>query len=345
MSKIDELKKQHPYYDKSFIDVLSNVFEKPKYVEMAIKLFKHKTTDITPEWLNMVKHDLVDMYCIPKEKIDNLHPNELEMMFCFYNVLVGSRHAELLTNFVDYNERKLINQSDVSAYKSFDEMENQVSLAELKLVSKELQAQTEVLYDSDEWLVLKPLSFDASLKYGASTKWCTAMRNDPEYFSRYSRRGIVIYCINRSTGDKVAAFKNLNTDYEYETSFWDVKDIRIDSMEANLPSHVLDIIKYQFSNVTVTNWELMSDEAKGQKHTYEKSPVQPSLAENVGGLGLAVRNAITYDEAFNGEEPVTMQMEERVVACNTDPTTFMNNVEQAWSPTTFMNDVEQAWRD
>ena len=330
MSKIDELKKQHPYYDKSFIDVLSYVFEKPKYVEMAIKLFKHKTTDITPEWLSMVKHDLVDMYCIPKEKIDNLHPNELEMMFCFYNVLVGSRHAELLTNFVDYNERKLINQSDVTTYKSFDEMESQVSLAELKLVSKELQAQTEVLYDSDEWLVLKPLSFDASLKYGASTKWCTAMRNDPEYFARYARRGIVIYCINRSTGDKVAAFKNLNTDYEYETSFWDVKDIRIDSMEANLPRHVLDIIKYQFSNVTVTNWELMSDEAKGQKHTYEKSPVQPSLAENVGGLGLAVRNVITYDEAFNGEEPVTMQMEERVVACNTDPTTFMNDVEQAW---------------
>jgi len=271
------------------------------------------------------------MYCIPQEKIDNLHPNELEMMFCFYNVLVGSKHAELLTNFIDYNERKLINQNDVSAYKNFDEMESQVSLAELKLVSKELQAQTEVLHDSDEWLVLKPLSFEASLKYGASTKWCTAMRNDPEYFSRYSRRGIVIYCINRSTGDKVAAFKNLNTDYEYETSFWDVKDIRIDSMEANLPTHILDIIRYQFSNVTTTNWELMSDEAKGLKHTYEKSLSQPTVQENVGGLGLAVRRAITYDEAFDVEESVTtMQMEERVVACNTDPTTFMSDVEQAW---------------
>jgi hypothetical protein len=270
------------------------------------------------------------MYCIPQEKIDNLHPNELEMMFCFYNVLVGSRHAELLTNFIDYNERKLINQSDVTTYKNFDEMESQVSLAELKLVSKELQAQTEVLHDSDEWLVLKPLSFEASLKYGASTKWCTAMRNDPEYFSRYSRRGIVIYCINRSTGDKVAAFKNLNTDYEYETSFWDVKDIRIDSMEANLPTHILDIIRYQFSNVTTTNWDLMSDEAKGLKHTYERSLVQPTVQENVGGLGLAVRRAITYDEAFDVEEPVTMQMEERVVACNTAPPSFMSDVEQAW---------------
>jgi hypothetical protein len=321
MSKIDELKKQHPYYNKSFIDVLSYVFEKPKYVEMAIKLFKHKTTNITSEWLNMVKHDLVDAYCIPQEKIDNLHPNELEMMFCFYNVLVGSKHAELLTNFVDYNERKLINQSDITTYKSFDEMESQVSLAELKLVSKELQAQTEVLYDSDEWLVLKPLSFEASLKYGASTKWCTAMRNDPEYFSRYSRRGILVYCINRSTGEKVAAFKNLNTDYEYETSFWDVKDIRIDSMETDLPRRILDIIKYQFSNVTVTNWELMSDEAKGLKHTYEKSLVQPTIQENVGGLGLALRRAITYDEAPGIEESMPLQMEERVVACNTAPIT------------------------
>jgi hypothetical protein len=316
MSKIDELKKQHPQYDKSFIDVLSYVFEKPKYVEMAIKLFKNKTTDTTPEWLNAIKCDLVGGYRIPQEKIDNLHPNELEMMFCFYNVLIGSKHAELLTNFIDYNERKLINQSDVTTYKSFDEMENQVLLAELKLVSKELQAQTEVLYDSDEWLVLKPLSFEASLKYGASTKWCTAMKHDPEYFARYSRRGILIYCINRSTGNKVAAFKNLNTDYEYETSFWDVKDIRIDSMEANLPHHVLDIIKHQFSNVTVTNWELMSDEAKGQKQMYEqKSLVQPTIAGNlggfpqpiavnVGGLGLALRNAITYDEAYEVEQQV-----------------------------------------
>jgi hypothetical protein len=187
-------------------------------------------------------------------------------------------------------------------------MESQVSLAELKLVSKELQAQTEILYDSDEWLVLKPLSFEASLKYGASTKWCTAMRNDPEYFSRYSRRGILIYCINRSTGDKVAAFKNLNTDYEYETSFWDVKDIRIDSMETDLPRRILDIIKYQFSNVTTTNWELMSDEAKGLKHTYEKSLVQPTIQENVGGLGLALRRAITYDEAVPGVQEDVVQL-------------------------------------
>jgi hypothetical protein len=210
-------------------------------------------------------------------------------------------------------------------------MESQVSLAELKLVSKELQAQTEVLYDSDEWLVLKPLSFEASLKYGATTKWCTAMKHDPDYFSRYSRRGILIYCINRSTGNKVAAFKNLNTDYEYETSFWDVKDIRIDSMEANLPSHILDIIKYQFSNVTTTNWELMSDEAKGfTLVTHEKSLVQPSLAENVGGLGLALRNAITYDEALGIEEPVTMQMEERVIDCNALSADMDSMVQQAW---------------
>ena len=326
MSKIEELKLHNPYYGKSTIDIMHGLLEKPKYVELAVSLLKN--AENTHSYHNDILSILAD-WEIPQEKIDALSIYELHFIYSLLEAL-GRDNIKNLLKFAEYNERKLIVRNDISTYKNFDELESQVSLAEIKLMDKELQSQAQVLHDTDEWLVLKPLSFEASLKYGASTKWCTAMKNDPEYFIRYSKRGIVIYCINRSTGDKVAAFKNLNIDYEYETSFWDVKDIRIDSMEANLPNHVLDIVKYQFSNVTVTNWELMSDEAKGQKHTYEKSPVQPSLAENVGGLGLAVRNAITYDEAFNGEEPVTMQMEERVVACNTDPTTFMSDVEEAW---------------
>jgi hypothetical protein len=164
------------------------------------------------------------------------------------------------------------------------------------------------------------------------------MKNDPEYFIRYSKRGIVIYCINRSTGEKIAAFKNLNTDYEYETSFWDAKDIRVDSMDTNLPYYVLSIIRDEFTHTKLTNWELFSDEYKAQylsttTMTTNTWDDQPNVAPNQGGLGLAIRNAITYDEDINVEELVERQMEERVVACNTAPPPFMGDV------------VEQAWRD
>jgi hypothetical protein len=307
MSKINELKQHYPYFNVSLIDILSKIFEKPKYVEMATRLIKDKFS--TSPHLDEVKGILIKEFELSHEIISSFSVYEILSTYIFLDN-IGRINVTNLKKFVDYNERKLINQSDVTTYKSFDEIKSQISLAELKLVSKELQAQTEVLHDSDEWLVLKPLSFEASLKYGASTKWCTAMKNDPEYFIRYSKRGIVIYCINRSTGDKVAAFKNLNTDYEYETSFWDVKDIRLDSMETNLPEHILNIIRGEFNNTKLTNWELFPEDYKNKQFSNYEKLNQPTIPENVGGLGLAVRNAITYNEAFDVEEPFTMQIED-----------------------------------
>jgi hypothetical protein len=326
MNKIEELKQHNPYYRKSTIDIMHWLFDKPKYVELAVSLFKN--AENARSYHNDILSILAD-WEIPQEKIDALSIYELHFVYVFLES-AGRENIANLLKFAEYNERKLITRNDISTYKNFDELESQINLAEIKLMDKELQSQAQILHDSDEWLVLKPLSFEASLKYGASTKWCTAMKNDPEYFIRYSRRGIVIYCINRSTGDKVAAFKNLNTDYEYETSFWDVKDIRLDSMDTNLPSHILSIIRDEFTHTKLTNWELFPEDYKNKQLSSYEQPNQPTVQENVGGLGLAVRRAITYDEAFDIEEPVTMQMEERVVACNTDPTTFMSDVEQAW---------------
>jgi hypothetical protein len=241
---------------------------------------------------------------IPQEKIDALSIYELHFIYVFLDS-VGRENITNLLKFAEYNERKLIVRNDISTYKNFDELENQINLAEIKLMDKELQSQIQVLHDSDEWLVLKPLSFEASLKYGASTKWCTAMKNDREYFIRYSKRGIVIYCINRSTGEKIAAFKSINPDYEAETSFWDARDNRLDSMETNLPYYVLSIIRDEFTHTKLTNWELFPAEYKSQfeLNTTKSSEYpfmadeQPNVAPNQGGLGLAIRRAITYDEA------------------------------------------------
>jgi hypothetical protein len=334
MSKIEELKQHNPYYGKSAIDIMHWLFDKPKYVELAVSLFKNAENART--YHNDVIEILAD-WEIPQEKIDALSIYELHFIYVFLDS-VGRENITNLLKFAEYNERKLIVRNDISTYKNFDELENQINLAEIKIMGKELQSQTQILHDTDEWLVLKPLSFEASLKYGASTKWCTAMKNDPEYFIRYSKRGIVIYCINRSTGEKIAAFKNLNTDYEYETSFWDAKDIRVDSMDTNLPERILILIRSEFTNTKLTNWELFSDEYKAQylsntTMTTNTWHDEPNVAPNQGGLGLAIRNAITYDEDINVEELVERQMEERVVACNTAPPPFMGDM------------VEQAWRD
>ena len=243
MNRIEELKKHNPYYGKSLIDMLSYVLEKPKYVEMAIRMTKDKQSKLG--YYRDLQDTLVRQFGMSQEKVDALSRYEVDLTFIALEN-IGRENVSNLIKFADYNERKLITQNDVSTYANFADLENQLSLAELRLVDKELQKQTHTLLDTEEWLMLKPLSFEASLKYGAGTRWCTAMKNDSEYFARYAKRGILIYTINKVTGHKVAAFKNLNPDYDRETSFWNAQDARIDSMETDLPSNVLDIIRFEF---------------------------------------------------------------------------------------------------
>ena len=159
----------------------------------------------------------------------------------------------------------MIKENDLSNLKSFEDLELQVSLAELKMIDKDLEKQVIKLLETDEWLVVKPMSFLASKKYGANTKWCTTQENNPDYYLRYSRRGVLIYCMNKITGEKVAAFKNLDESYDRETSFWNMIDNRIDSIESGLPNQVMDVIKDEFKNTTKPNWELLSDDEKNKE--------------------------------------------------------------------------------
>ena len=307
MNRIEELKQHNPHYGKSLIDLLSHLLEKSKYVEMAIRMIKDKNFISTKEHRNEILSILHNSFGIPQEKVNAL--SEYELLFS-YNMLdlIGRDNVANLIKFAEYNERKLIIQSDISLYKNFDELSNQLSLAELKIIDKELQSQVKVLLNEEEWLVLKPLSVNASLKYGASTKWCTAMRNDPEYFARYSKRGILIYCINKVTGYKIAAFKNLDPDYDRETSFWNPQDARIDSMETDLPYYVLSIIRDEFENNKNTNWHLMPQEAKAPFQLSTKSCGDEMMVREEAALVDAVHNLgrpMVDEEAYHGEREIS----------------------------------------
>jgi hypothetical protein len=264
MSRIDELKKQNPSFGVNLIEVINNLVDKPKYTEMLVNLIKYKY-DKQSTSLKDVTHELINEYNIPESKLEGMSYFELQNYLRVIGDYIGHQNYSTVTKFIEMNERKLIENSDLTSYKTFQELELQMSLADLKLVDKEMEKQIEKLFENDEWLVLKPLSYLASKKYGASTKWCTASDREPDYYYRYVKRGILIYVINKKTGDKVAGFKNLDSSYERETSFWDIVDQRVDSLDTGLPNHIMDIFKEQFHNVKITNWNSLTDEERNRQ--------------------------------------------------------------------------------
>jgi hypothetical protein len=302
MGKIDDLKKQNPSFTISFIDTFNELFGKSKYSEMVVNLMKDKFNNISDERYSDVYRELVRGYNINPDLLISKDYMTLTNYLRVISDIIGSYDFRTINRFIELNEKKLIEKNDLTSYKTISDLESQISLSELKLIDKEMSKQVLRLLENDDWLVIKPLSYQASLKYGSNTKWCTTSKDSPDYYFRYVKRGILIYCIDKNTGNKVAAFKSIDTSYEPETSFWDVKDLRRDSMELDLPNDVMSVIKDQFTNNKITNWDILTDEERNRQIIFLETYYNETKGyENLPSPELAPR--INYENEM--QEPET----------------------------------------
>jgi hypothetical protein len=293
MSRLNELKRDNPSLIINVIEIINSLFNKSKYTELSVNLIKNyrESRINNHERVDNLKLELIHEFNLDEDFVNSKSNEEIiNIHWCLIDYF-GYHNFELIKKFEELNERNLIINNDLTKFKTFEELELEVSLAELKSVTKDLEKQTIKLYENDEWLVIKPMSFLASKKYGASTRWCTTMENNPDYYLKYSRNGILIYCLNKKTGDKVAAYKSLSTHENRETSFWDMSDARIDSIESGLPNEVMEVIKNEFINVKKTNWDLLSeDDANNQLLWIQRNSYDKPLR-----IGVQ-RNELTNDE-------------------------------------------------
>ena len=271
MSRIDELKKQHPNYALSIIDIYKMISpnQSSKYIEMLIKLDKNREFNEPDVYRRQIIECMVG-WGIDYNYLETFDLETLNMFFINVNNLVGDTgKIRSFTKFASLNERKLIENNDVTSYSSWGDIEQAVSLAEIKLIDKETAKQIKKIYEDDEWISLRPLSLEASMKYGANTKWCTTTESG-QYYARYSSRGVLIYNINKKTGYKVACFKNLNPDHDNEFSWWDVTDKKIEVLDSEAPAVVLEAVRNEIKNYPCYNSHLMSENEQAKLNQYKE---------------------------------------------------------------------------
>lgn len=266
MSRKDELKKQYPELNITLIDILAN-FDRSKtykYLPLLCKIFSQrfklkgidKISDA--QFMLEINSRLLQIGIgISKHTFsEKLFMVEVLDMF-------PMEYRETLTSFMEYMEKNLIENKDVTSYSSIAEIQQALSLVTLKLITKEMESQVIKLFEDDEWVVVRPLTFESSAKYGASTKWCTTAANSKEHFERYWRQGILVYFINKKTGYKFAGFKNLSE--KNDLSFWNAEDDRVDSIDLNIPDSMYSLIREIFKSKD-TNKNLCSDEIQQKVH-------------------------------------------------------------------------------
>lgn len=263
MSNYKQLK-SNPEYNISLVDIMSFVTKtnKAKYLDLFCKLYKNKFSGGKKNNINGEK--LVTTFNIPQSEVDML-----TSFSTFIHCLITENMSDEINafqKFVKLNERGLIEKNDVLAYTSIDELKTEVSKSESRHIEKEMEKQVHKISDDEEWLMLRPLTYESSKKYGSNTKWCTT-HNERSYFDKYTKGGILIYMINKKTGVKVAVFRSLkhsDNGSTKEFSFWDQKDINIDSLESGLPDYIKSNIMEEIKNNPYTNLEVYAKRNKIQ---------------------------------------------------------------------------------
>jgi len=213
--------------------------KKSKYTELLLRLMKNtpNLNDVCGE----VKYPLKKEFNFVDSDFENIHTMEILFFYKILESLFEFSDLRSYQKFCQFNEKGLIKQNDLSKYKSLQEILNQVSVTELIAETKILEKQIKIVYEDETWILIRPLTFVSSKKYGSNTKWCTTTENNPEYFYKYTKKGILIYCINKKTGYKVASFCSLDVN-DPEFSFWDQKDNKIDSLITELTDELRGVI-------------------------------------------------------------------------------------------------------
>ena len=110
--------------------------------------------------------------------LKNLHPNA--------SVEEIIDNIELIKDFNRFQqslEEKDINKYDLDGLKIVIEAHKESSKSQQ---NKFDYSDAKKLYEDSNILIVKPLTFEASCKYGSGTRWCTTMANTPNYFKQYA---------------------------------------------------------------------------------------------------------------------------------------------------------------
>ena len=316
MSKIKELK-SNTDTTLNLIDVLElfSPGKKSKYTETLLRLMKNTKT--LKSHVSEVKENITQTFdFISKEELEKFSDLQILLMYRFIDGFFNFSDLQNFKKFCDYNERGLIGQNDLTTYKSFDEIMNQLSVADLKVETKGLENEIIKVYEDDEWLLVRPLTYLSSRKYGANTKWCTTSEGNPDYFLKYTKRGVLIYCVNKKTGYKVASFYSLDKK-EPEFSFWDQKDSRIDSLDSELTDELRKVIQeVSKDSKAKTNRFLLSDDQRTKEDKLLDSKAFRSgslrMEEEVSEVANVpmrnrIENAIRRENDVDMDEPTTQQ--------------------------------------
>tara|TARA_R110002012_G_scaffold312982_1_gene524232 strand:- start:153 stop:761 length:609 start_codon:yes stop_codon:yes gene_type:complete len=179
--------------------------------------------------------------------------------------------------------------------------------------------RTNEIFRDSRWLIIKPLTLAASIKYGYNSKWCTSSKENPLTFYKYSKEGILLYIIERKTDIKWAVFWEIDENgNKREMSWWNAEDDRLDSMLVAIPDYIMSVIKNYIFLESKPNLFYLSEAEKISFEKLQKREIKEETARDWSvyrndGVWHQSDTSPTYKPVFDVDEAVRNTLESKCV--------------------------------
>ena len=315
---IKKLKKENEVLNLSIANMLAkfDTTKTKKYSQFLVKMLNKKIEDWQAEIDSF--RPVIQSETIHQDPIEKTVPNDsFENMlsrsfFCEY--IFSWNKMQRFVEFTELMEKGVIDEKDISKYNSWDMLEEQLFEAKNRELFKKSKKEIHNIFEDDNYMIFKPLTYASSCSYGYQTKWCTAMINDPGYFYNHSR-GILIYLIDKKENKKFAFYRSFPQPYEmmddheqYVFKTYNQEDKQIDTIQTGLPTNILKIILMECdtkSPTTIPNYKLFSEEEKNEMRKYTGPLLDDEIREEEKMIGVA--------EEFRPIIPINRRLRRRIV--------------------------------
>jgi hypothetical protein len=316
MTKLKKFKETVPSWMKlSLIDVLEMIdpSNTNKFLPMLTNIVDSSFKNRVGNWGEDTIEFISRIETISPHLKGTFDVSDPSLVYSFWSLLerIPNNELDSLVDFIEMYEKHQITGVDINQIKTLNEIESVINLINIKNIGKEFSKQTYVDLDTEKWLVIRPLTYESSLKYGAHTKWCTAAKSNPYQFFRYTEEAVLIYCINKETGYKLAFHMFRDGNKFYDISFWNSVDDRIDSLSAEIDFDVYQLIKNIYtSSETKTNKELGGEYWTQSYGLHMKEDEQSPIPLGDRNVVRRVRDlVVTLDEPTNDQTDWTEYVE------------------------------------
>ena len=215
---------------------------------------------------------------------------------------------------------KDINRYDLDGLKLKIELHKENSKSQLKKIDT---SGAKKIFEDKNILIVRPLTYEASCKYGAGTRWCTTMAGTPTYFESHTSQEQALYYVilknfNRDNKFyKIAIHKTPTHETWYDSTDKIMSDREKEVFNLGAPK-VIETIKndyskyikergqlffkklfdfnnYKFSNVSSAFYNASNKTYKGTKNKIGLEFQKPDLVPDMPGHATMEMN-ISVDE-------------------------------------------------